>query len=73
MKEWSKREGSISRAETACLGLHRWELLNIGDIEYLSYTRMEHHVQNIFAILLLIKHKVIIFIQKGYSASWLKY
>jgi hypothetical protein len=59
-KKWCEKERSISREETAYLGLYRWELLNIGDREYLSHTRMEHQVEAILAFMLIIKHKVII-------------
>jgi hypothetical protein len=71
MKVWSEKEGSISRTETAYLDLHRWELLNIGNREHLSYTSMEHQVETILAFLITIKHKVIIFVQYRYLASWL--
>jgi hypothetical protein len=57
-RDWRTREASIARAETAYLDVHRWELMNIGDREHLSYSRMERRIERFLEFLVGMKSKV---------------
>lgn len=58
MKDWKRQEPSITRAETAYIDMHRWELVSIGDRTHLTYTRLERGIEVLVYWLTFLRHKV---------------
>lgn len=69
-QDWRNEEGSIARAESAYIHSHRWELLNVGDREHLTYTRFERGIERFLEFVVSAKNKVgrDLANQIGYSA-----